>query len=340
MYKVIKCYDSSSSHSGRQNFFALKEIVIKDKGQCMDIVVEHATFHKIRPHRNLLRLVEAFYISDPRIVYFATTPWAPVFFHRFLENVLEGHFRPWYKSNTLGQWSSIFLQCLDGLKHLHNSYKQLITHNDLKSHNILLLAENEDEGCYVRPIIADFGLCGRSHTGNIKNIGTKKFMSSEQAEGEEPTVKSDIWALGCCFALVLVLLLSDQAGLRNLWKVIMSSKVPRKNEIAKNIEKVFSIIEKLPQSDSLFVRQLKSIVEDMLKILPKERPIIKPVRQQLEEAQRYDPYTDTECLNNLHLRELDQLATSSISRRFLFEENELRKIWRLDKTDNYADADA
>ncbi len=165
-------------------------------------------------------------------------------------------------------------------------------------------------------------------------------MFPEQVEGEGPTVKSDMWALGCCFALVLVLLLSDQAGLRDLWKVIMSPKVPRKSEIAKNVEEVFSVIEKLPQPDSLFVRQLKSTVEDMLKILPKERPTIKPVRQQLEEAQRYDPYTDTECLNDLHLSELDQLATSSTSRRFLFEENGLRRIWRLDKAGNYADADA
>lgn len=112
--------------------------------------------------------------------------------HRFLEDVLKGHFRPWYKPNTLGQWPSILLQCLDGLEHLHNSYEPPITHNDLKPHNILLLAENEDEGYYVRPIIADFGLSGRFHTGNINNIGTKKFMSPEQVEGEAPTVKSDM----------------------------------------------------------------------------------------------------------------------------------------------------
>lgn len=107
---------------------------------------------------------------------------------------------------------------------------------------------------------------------------------------------------------------------------------PQKRNCEK-ISKRFSryIIEKLPQPDSLFVRQLKSTVEDMLKILPKERPTIKPVRQQLEKAQRYDPYTDTEFLNDLHFNELNQLATSSISRRFLFEENGLGKIWRLDK---------
>lgn len=81
-----------------------------------------------------------------------------------------------------------------------------------------------------------------------------------------------------------MLLLSDQAGLRDLWKVIMSLKVPRKSEIAKNVEEVFSVIEKLPQPNSLFVRQLKSTIKDMLKILLKERPTIKPVRQQLEEA--------------------------------------------------------
>jgi len=64
----------------------------------------------------------------------------------------------------------------------------------------------------------------------------------------------------------------------------MSLKVPRKSEIAKNVEEVFSVIEKLPQPNSLFVRQLKSTIKDMLKILLKERPTIKPVRQQLEEA--------------------------------------------------------
>ncbi len=86
VYKAIKCYDPSSSHPGRQNFFALKEIVIKDKGQCVDIAAEHAILHKIVPHRNLLRLVEAFYISDPRIVYFATKLWAPVSW-----KVISGH---------------------------------------------------------------------------------------------------------------------------------------------------------------------------------------------------------------------------------------------------------
>lgn len=66
-------------------------------------------------------------------------------------------------------------------------------HRDLKPPNVMLTPKGD-------PILMDFGVAkmlgGTHHTATGAIIGTAKYMSPEQAKGERPDERSDIYALG------------------------------------------------------------------------------------------------------------------------------------------------
>jgi len=73
------------------------------------------------------------------------------------------------------------------------AHEYSIIHRDLKPGNIMLTPKGQ-------PILMDFGITkmldGMDHTATGTIVGTAKYMSPEQARGERPDERSDIYALG------------------------------------------------------------------------------------------------------------------------------------------------
>ncbi len=99
----------------------------------------------------------------------------------------------------------IVTQILDGLSHAH---AHQIIHRDLKPENIMIVEENRR----MTPKILDFGLAkfGRSISKSAMPItqagtvfGTPRYMSPEQALGEDIDLRTDVYAVGVLLYLAL-----------------------------------------------------------------------------------------------------------------------------------------
>lgn len=268
------------NHSGPPQFFALKEIVMKNKDWLKDVEQEIKILQRIF-HPNTLVLREAFYCkSDPRKVYLVTLPWAPQSLHNFIYNLTKADpsdSKGWYVPGNLGQWPSIVLQCSLGLSYLHASN---VKHKDLKPHNILLLQEEDHVGkIRIRPIIADFGLSKNfERGGKTENRGTPEFKAPEQLQKNKPSeLYSDIWSLGCCFAFVWILLHSGKEGLADLWGKIMSSGDERGFHTESNQKYMHELLKKsftLSRDEVMigFIHDFRALVKKMLDKNPSNRP--------------------------------------------------------------------
>jgi serine/threonine protein kinase len=102
---------------------------------------------------------------------------------------------------------SLFLQALDGLDRAHRQCDHLgkplnIIHRDLSPANIMISYDGEAK-------ITDFGIAKAADTkictveGTVK--GKVRYMSPEQARGEEIDQRSDVFSLGICFYELITL---------------------------------------------------------------------------------------------------------------------------------------
>ena len=93
---------------------------------------------------------------------------------------------------TPGQLAGLGLDLAEGLQHLHG---QGFLHRDIKPANVLLA---ERSSTRIRGKLGDFGICsaiGVPEDGEYIS-GTAAYLSPEQVEGHDPTVASDVYALG------------------------------------------------------------------------------------------------------------------------------------------------
>ncbi|HTR34699.1 MAG TPA: protein kinase [Bryobacteraceae bacterium] len=97
-------------------------------------------------------------------------------------------------------------QICEGLSAAHHSD---VVHGDLKSGNVMLTAGRNGA---VRAVITDFGMArpARSNSQSGERGGTPDYMAPELWRGEQPSVASDVYALG-------VLLYELAAGRRPDW---------------------------------------------------------------------------------------------------------------------------
>src|SRR5690606_16798334 len=102
------------------------------------------------------------------------------------------------KKKTLSVELAISLaqQLASGLAHAHG---RGVVHRDLKPSNVIVSKNEKGEGIFK---IIDFGIASlhdpnKTTTLAEKVIGTPRYMSPEQVNGQQTDERTDIYSLGC-----------------------------------------------------------------------------------------------------------------------------------------------
>lgn len=296
-YSTVFKAETTSSRLFRSDrkSFAVKEIHFPDRNTRQQAAreIEHL---KLCKHRNILQLTDAYVIDTKALsntIFLVTEPWAPISLQRFFEDLVSSKdgrsgLCPWYTLCGLQPWPSIIEQCVDGLKYLH---EKSIRHKDLKPPNILLVDEScgEYHSPHVRPIIADLGISKKYIPGADTSFhGTYQYLAPEQIDRIESTPKSDIFSLGCCFAMIEAVLHSGQKGLELVEEAAMGVGPC---QFGMNLSGIHKILDEPAISShtatssetSLFRPMIRDLVSSMMTKNPAERPSIDEVHARLME---------------------------------------------------------
>ena len=270
---------------GKGQVCAIKEMqAVSVKDQLM--AAQEIEFLRQFRHPNILELEDAFVIDLPghhmlHTIRLVTKPWAHVSLHHFIQDLTNSSgsstMCPWFKPQEIEPWPSIVRQCLSGLVYLHSQQPNPIRHKDIKPHNILLYAEVQSSGkLEVRPIIIDFGVSKEHIDGaTTANTGTYEYKAPEQIKNREPTLASDVFSLGCCFALIESIL-RPWPTLLDVYDAAMGTE---SCQFANNLDLANGILQDHqglagPVSSGLgfFSSKFRVLVLNMLKERPLSRP--------------------------------------------------------------------
>jgi serine/threonine-protein kinase len=179
----------------------LKPVAIK--------ILNERYLHRKEAAREMLREAQAASrIRHPHIVDvtdFGTTPdGAPYFVMEFLEGESLNELLNRVGRLPVGRAARILLQVAGALEAAH---KQGIIHRDLKPENIFLVdltkADRTQPGDFAKLLdfglakVLDMGPSSRTRAGML--AGTPWYMSPEQVQNRQVSVRSDIYSLGIVF---------------------------------------------------------------------------------------------------------------------------------------------
>jgi len=236
-------------------------------------------------HPNLIALCEAYIVDeDPDTITFIMSPWAPVTLLEFLLMTAgrQKNDFPWFKPNdesSSKRINDMILQLTRAVDYLHS---RSIKHKDIKPANILLHQLPDGR---VRPILTDVGETKVYRLGGSTDPmrSTYEYLAPEQLAGEDAksTLKADIWQLGCCFAMMLVVAKMGRAGTVELWESFTGAN--RSCNIAQEADNFMATVARLCLPGSAALERIHAVVVCMLDLDPETRLGIEDVRNELEE---------------------------------------------------------
>ena len=234
-------------------------------------------------HPNIVKLLDAYQIANkPNTFYLVMEPWAPYTLAEFLHQ--SDHQRlqdsPWFAPcihKTERRIIRIFRGLADGLGYLHD---KSIKHKDLKPENILLYDAGHRG---IQPVIADLGISKIFKHGNPTdyNKSTYAYLAPEQVNETGSTLRSDVWQLGCCFALMLAVFRQGSAGCQRLWNSFENSDGDCSCNIALEATRFMETLKVLCGHGSVSQLRLHRLIVAMLAIEPELRLEIDSVRARL-----------------------------------------------------------
>jgi serine/threonine protein kinase len=268
-------------HPKQRELFAVKEVRIGDnekKLRCLlqerDILMD---LKVCRGRENVVVLHHACFTRTPElVVYLIVRPWAQETLGEFLLDS-STKVRPWSQIPRARLWAGLVQDCIRGLVCLHSHG---ITHNDLKPHNILLAPTYSAPMGNIRAVITDFNISQHEGHDYDPHVGSREFMAPElqvplgatERLRRVPTAQSDMWALGCCLALILVYLHSGKDKMNWFWGKVREPDNPRQDRglhIALNRQTMDNILDSEPLEKDyeplrFFIEKLRVIVDTIL----------------------------------------------------------------------------
>ncbi|MCJ1380025.1 hypothetical protein MMC17_003128 [Xylographa soralifera] len=194
---------------------------------------------------NIIELRGVYQIEDDPwkdSIFLVTSPWAPVSLQHFLDNSTatgKSVLCPWYSSTAM---ICVVYGYVVGLAYLHENE---IKHKDIKPDNLLLLSEGDE---IPRPIIADLGISKVYKRESPTTFrGTYQYLAPEQIRQIESTPKSDVFAMGACFAYIAGVMYNGNAGYREIYNAFTT--IGRSCQFGNELRYIRPILERLRDSD-------------------------------------------------------------------------------------------
>ncbi|KAH8680780.1 kinase-like domain-containing protein [Xylariales sp. PMI_506] len=252
-----------------------------------ELIAEEINILRHCHHANVIRIIDAYQVGDRHdTVNIVTAPWAPYTLEKFVDQKdwKRGEQCPWFHFNYHASDRiiiNILLGIALGVGYLH---AQSIKHKDIKPANILLF--HPDSELLVQPIVTDVGISKVYKQGDTTKHtnSTYQYLAPEQTAKVESSLRSDIWQLGCCFALVLAVWSGGDAAVTRLWNSVTEGE--RSCQISRERQHFLKALDFICCRGNPPRRQVYEITKRMLAEEPCERPDIHEVIATLSLALR------------------------------------------------------
>lgn len=234
-------------------------------------------------HGNIITLMDAYeVVEEPHTIHLVMAPWAPDTLHQFLHSPDATRTRafPWFGPGQLESDMRIYgimRELADAVGYLHSLS---VKHKDIKPDNILLYTDDD----HVIPYLTDVGVSKVYRPGTKTNFtgSTYPYLSLEQLDLQESSLKSDIWQLGCCFAMLLAVARGGTAAMDELAISYQRTDEACSCNIAVESMQFMETLNSICASGNSAQDQAHWVVTRMLDLKPSTRFDIETVRMELK----------------------------------------------------------
>ena len=158
----------------------------------------------------------------------------------------------------------ILIQTLDGLHHAH---EKGILHRDIKPANLMLTRDGTVK-------LMDFGIARMAGSQRLTRadrvVGTLEYMAPELLDGSEPTVQSDLYAVGVLMYELLSGKMPFEANTDTtlITQILTKKPIPlrsRLNNLPKKVEEILeNLLQKKPEKRFASATDLRHILAGMV----------------------------------------------------------------------------